>query len=109
MLPYPGRGMIYNLPLLVDGSGQPHFAAIAKRGTECGDEENGCGDIVYYERLADGSWRSESRPLNGRGERQHNLALSLFDLPDGQVRTVFGWREKNALYTSYKDGPQGSW
>jgi hypothetical protein len=108
-LPYPGTGMIYNVRLLVDGSGQPHIAAIAKRGTECGDEENGCGDIVYHERLQDGSWLSENRPVSGRDERQHNLALSLFSLPDGTVRTVLGWREKNAIYTSYKDGAQGSW
>lgn len=111
-LPYSGTGMIYNVRLLVDAQGQPHIAAIVKRGTDCGgqgDEVDGCGDIVYHERLADGTWRSENRPLSGTGERQYNLSMSLLSLPDGTVRTLLGWSEKHAVYTSYKDGPQGPW
>jgi hypothetical protein len=108
-LPYPGVGMIYNVRLLLDDLGQPHIAAIAKRGTDCGDEADGCGDIIYHERLVDGTWRSENRPLSGRGERQYNLTMSLFNLPDGTVRTLIGWTEEHAVYTSYKDEAQGSW
>lgn len=108
-LPYSGTRMIYNVRLLVDDLNQPHIAAIAKRGAECGDDAEGCGDIVYHERTTDGSWRSENRPFSGKGERQYNLAMSLFSLPDGTVRTVLGWSEKHAVYSSYKDDARGSW
>lgn len=108
-LSYPGAGMTYNVRLLIDERGQPHIAAIAKRGADCGDEAEGCGDIVYHERRPDGAWLSQNRPLSGRGERQYNLTMSLLSLPDGTVRTLLGWTEKHAVYTSYKDGAQGSW
>ncbi len=115
-LPYPGIGMIYNVRLLVDDLNQPHITAIAKRGTDCGAEVEGCGgsgDIVYYERRPDGSWRSENRPLDGKGERQFNLAMNIFSLPNGTgtgtVRTVLGWSEKHTVFTSYKDGVDGEW
>jgi hypothetical protein len=106
-LPYPGMGMIYNVRLLVDDTNQPHIAAIAKRGLECGDETDGCGDIVYHERRPNGSWRSENRPVSGMGERQYNLAMSVFNLPDGTVRTALGWTEKHAVFTTYKDSKDG--
>jgi hypothetical protein len=108
-LPHPGVGMIYNVRLLVDDLDRLHLAAIAKRGVECGDEAVGCGDIVYHERLPDGSWRSENRPVSGRGERQYNLAMTTFSLPDGTIRTALGWTEMHAVYVSYKDGVDGPW
>lgn len=106
-LPYAGDPSSYNLRLTVDNSGQPHIAAIAK--APGADPELGSGDAVYYERRADGSWRSERRPVDGQGARQFNLALTTLALPDGTIRTVLSWNENQAVYVSHKDGPDGAW
>ena len=106
-LPYAGDPSSYNLRLTVDASGQPHLAAIAK--APGGDPAGGSGDVIYYERRTDGSWRSERRPVDGQGARQFNLALTTLALPDGTIRTVLSWNENQAVYISHKDGPDGAW
>jgi hypothetical protein len=67
------------------------------------------GDVLYFERLPDGSWREERRPVAGRGGRQHSMALTTFPLPDGTIRTVLALDDDYAVYAATKDGPTGTW
>jgi hypothetical protein len=74
-----------------------------------GDEENPSGDTVYYERLPDGAWRQERRPVDAGGAREFSQAVTTFPRPDGTIRTVLGWNEGQVVYSSYKDSPAGAW
>jgi hypothetical protein len=107
-LAYPSSNQeIYNLRLVMDATGQPHITAVVVQVG--GDEADPSGDIVYYERLPDGAWRQERRPVDGQGARQFSQAVTTFTRSDGTIRTVLGWNEGQVVYSSYKDGPAGAW
>src|SRR4051812_11093564 len=104
----PGLALIGSLRLVVDATGQPHLAAVAKIGT--GDEtEPTNGVLDYYERLPDGTWLAARHPVRGNGGRQSGVTLTTFPLPDGTIRTVLLWTEEQRVYSATKDGPQGGW
>jgi len=108
-LPYPSsNNELYNVRLVVDPAGQPHIVALLVQ-TGC-DPEQPCGDVVYYERRGDGSWREERRPVSATGARQNSVAVATLPLPNGAIRSILAWSENSsAAYSSYKDGPDGAW
>jgi hypothetical protein len=97
---------ITNLRLVMDSTGLPHIGAVA---TVLDDPIAPSGDVLYFERLPDGNWRQERRPIAGHGGRQHNMALTTLTLPDGMIRTVLALDDEYAVYAAVKDGPAGNW
>jgi hypothetical protein len=97
---------ITNLRLVMDSAGLPHIGAMA---TVLDDPIAPSGDVLYFERLPDGTWRQERRPIAGRGGRQHNMALTTLTRPDGTIRTVLALDDDYAVYTAIKDGSTGVW
>lgn len=95
---------IYNLRLVIDRAGLPHIGAIA---TVVDDPASPSGDVLYFELQADGSWRHERRPLQGRGGRQHNMALAVQGADP--VRTILALDDDQVVYSGFKDGSGGAW
>lgn len=97
---------IYNLRMVMDAAGQPHIVGLIVNVV---DPEYPSGDIVYYERLADGSWHNEQRPVGSGGDRQYAVSVSTYRQAGGVVRTILGYNEGQRVYAAYKDGPGGAW
>ena len=101
-LPDPAGSATVSLRLGVDRANAAHIAYVTK------PDGARPGVIHYFESRPDGSWRAETPPVRG-GARQYLVDFALVDLPAGGVRTVLGWVGDAAVYTAYKDGPDGAW
>ena len=108
-LPYASSNdELYNVRLVVDAAGQPHVVGLIVQAG-C-DSAKPCGDLVYYERRPDGSWRAAYRPVTAGAGRQYSVAVATLPLADGRIRTILAWDEGDtAIYSSYKDGGAGGW